>query len=354
MTEERIISYAQAILEGTDQCLQDDSSVFLMGLGVPDPGGIFGTTVGLQEKYGEDRVMDMPIAENGMTGIALGAAISGMRPIMTHQRLDFMLLAMDQIVNHAAKWHYMFDEKIKAPLVIRIIIGRGWGQGPQHSQNLASWFAHIPGLKVVAPFTPYDAKGMLISAVRDDNPVVILEHRWNYNIKSHVPEEMYAVPLDKARVVRKGADVTVVSLSHMTYEALQAAETLREMGISAEVVDVRSLRPLDTDTILESVRKTGRLIVADPAWKRCGMAGEIIAVVAEQRLSSLKDAPVRLTYADHPLPTAPSLAEDYFPGARHIVYEACKMLGMEVDASMLKYSGKVPHDVPDMSFSGPF
>lgn len=354
MAEGRIISYAQAILEGTDQSLKADPSVYIMGLGVPDPGGVFGTTVGLQEKYGPQRVMDMPVAENGMTGIAIGSAIKGMRPIMTHQRLDFMLLAMEQITNQAAKWHYMFAQQMKVPIVIRIIIGRGWGQGPQHSQSLHSWFAHVPGLKVIAPFTPYDAKGMLIAAVRDDNPVIIIEHRWNYNIRSFVPEDEYLVPLDKARITREGKDVSIVSLSYMTYEAMRAAEILAQQSVSAEVVDIRSLRPIDKETILNSIQKTGRLIVIDPAWKSCGVAGEIVALAAEEAFSALKAPPVRITQADYPLPTSPALTEKYYPRAQHIVYEANKLLGLNIDESTLEYRSETPHDVPDLSFTGPF
>lgn len=354
MSEKRTLSYAEAILEGTDQCLGKYPEAYVIGLGAPDPGGIFGTTLGLQGKYGSERVLDMPVAENGMTGIAIGSAITGLRPIMTHQRLDFMLLAIEQIVNQAAKWHYMFDQKMKVPMVIRVIIGRGWGQGPQHSQSLHSWFAHIPGLKVIAPFTPHDAKGMLIAAVQDDNPVIVIEHRWLYNLKDHVPEEMYHVPLGKAKVVREGQDLTIVALSHMTLEAVLAAELLKEKGVSTEVVDLRSLRPLDTQTVLHSIRKTGRLIVADPAWKRCGMASEIIAVAAEGAFSELKAPPIRITHADHPLPTAAALSKDFYPRAQHIVFAAGKLMGLNLDESILRYQGKVPHDLPDLSFSGPF
>ncbi len=187
--------FNEAILEAHDQLMAVDPNVYIMGLGVPDPKGIFGTTVGLQEKYGPNRVMDMPCSENAMTGVAIGSALVGMRPIMTHQRVDFFLLALDQLVNNACKWHFMFGGQLNVPLVIRLIIGRGWGQGPQHSQTLTSFFAHLPGLKVVAPSSPYDAKGLLISAVEDNNPVVYLEHRWLHNIYGEVPSEIYRVPL---------------------------------------------------------------------------------------------------------------------------------------------------------------
>src|SRR4030042_4368225 len=219
----REVSSAQAILEATDQCMAEDSSVYIMGLGVTDPKGVFGTTLGLEAKYGK-RVLDMPVAENGMTGVAIGSALIGMRPIMTHQRIDFMLLSFDQIINNAAKWHYMFGGKMKVPLTIRLLIGRGWGQGPQHSQSLHALFTHIPGLKVVMPFTPYDAKGLLVSAVRDDNPVMYIEHRWLHNITGEVHAENYTVPLGKARIVKEGSDITIAASSYMVLEAMKAAD----------------------------------------------------------------------------------------------------------------------------------
>jgi len=191
----REIKFYEALNEALDQCMAAEPSVYVMGLGVPDPKGIFGSTLGLQDRYGPGRVMDMPVAENGMTGVAIGSALAGMRPVMTHQRIDFALLALEQLVNQAANWHYMFAGKMKIPLVIRMIVGRGWGQGPQHSQNLHTWFAHVPGLKVVMPATPYDAKGLLISSIEDDNPVIFIEHRWLYNITGFVPGNMYRVQL---------------------------------------------------------------------------------------------------------------------------------------------------------------
>ncbi|HEY9765762.1 MAG TPA: alpha-ketoacid dehydrogenase subunit beta, partial [Chroococcales cyanobacterium] len=218
----RELTYSQAINEALDQALERDPSVYLIGEGVPDPKGIFGTTLGLQEKFGSARVMDMPLSENGMTGVAVGSALMGLRPVMVHQRLDFALLALDQIVNHAAKWHYMFAGQQSVPLVIRLILGRGWGQGPQHSQSLHSWFAHIPGLKVVMPTTPHDAKGLLMKSIEDDNPVIFIEHRWLHDIKGEVPTEPYGVALGSCRVAREGKDLTIVSASYMTLEALKA------------------------------------------------------------------------------------------------------------------------------------
>jgi acetoin:2,6-dichlorophenolindophenol oxidoreductase subunit beta len=229
----RTISFTQAINEALHQAMARDKNVVCYGLGVGDPKEIFGTTKGLQEKFGSERVFDMPTAENAMTGIGIGASLLGTRPVMVHQRLDFFLLAMDQLVNNAAKWYYMFGGQRSVPIVIRLIIGHGWGQGPTHSQNLHAWFAHIPGLKVVIPRTPYEAKGMLLSSIFDDNPVVFLEHRWLHASTGEVPEKEYFVTIDQAHVVEEGKDLTIVSLSYMTVEAIQAVEELKKHGISA-------------------------------------------------------------------------------------------------------------------------
>lgn len=355
----RQIKFQDAILEATDQMMELDPRVYLMGLGVPDPKGTFGTTIGLQEKYGPARVMDMPTSENAMTGIAIGSAIRGMRPIMTHQRVDFFLLALDQLINNAAKWHYMFGGQMNVPLVIRLIIGRGWGQGPQHSQTLHSLFAHIPGLKVVMPSTPYDAKGLLIAAVEDNNPVVFIEHRWLHGISGDVPKEVYEVPLGKAKVIKEGTDVTIVSCSHMSLEAWKAAKLLENEGIFVEIVDLRTVKPIDKDTILESVKKTGRLVVADPDWKTCGFASEIITIVAEEALHALKCSPVRITYPDTLSPTSWVLSNHYYPTSKDIVIKVLEVMGKSSRAKELLKDlqielSRVPFDVPDPAFTGPF
>nr|NGX63681.1 Pyruvate dehydrogenase E1 component subunit beta [Candidatus Anoxychlamydiales bacterium] len=222
----RNITFAKAVLEATDQMMALDKSVYLMGLGAPDPKGIFGTTIGLQKKYGSKRVFDMPISENAMMGVCIGSAIQGMRPIITHQRADFFFLAFDQLINNASKWHYMFSNQMKVPIVIRLIIGQGWGQGPQHSQSIHSMLAHVPGLKIVMPSNPYDAKGLLISAIKDDNPVVFLEHRYLHNIDGHVPEDIYDIEIGKAKKISDGNDITILSLSNMTFEAFKAIKVL--------------------------------------------------------------------------------------------------------------------------------
>ncbi len=358
MTVERQIKYSQALREAIDQCMAKDPAVFIIGEGVPDPKGIFGSTLGLKEKYGSGRVMDMPVCENGMTGICIGAALRGFRPILTHQRVDFALLSLDQIINNAAKWHFMFGGQMNIPLVICMVVGRGWGQGAQHSQSLQALFAHIPGLKVIMPATPHDAKGLLVSAIEDDNPVISIEHRWLYDIEGHVHQDPYRIPLGKASVVRKGDMVTIAAVSHMTIEAIRAAQILEKKGITAEVIDLRSIRPLDFETVSQSVKKTGHLIVADCGWLSFGVSAEIAARATEGAWKSLKKAPRRIALPEIPMPSAPSLTEDFYPGYRAIVQAAWELLGKDANElkTLLKeaQSEVNPHDVPDLSFRGPF
>ena len=350
----RQLKYYEAIREAIDQSMAKDSTVYIMGEGVPDPKGTFGTTLGLSQKYGDLRVMDMPLSENSMTGVAIGSAIMGMRPIMTHQRIDFVLLAMDQIVNNAAKWHYMFCGQESVPLVIRLVIGRGWGQGPQHSQSLQALFVHIPGLKVVMPVTPYDAKGLLISSIEDNNPVIFIEHRWLHHIVGDVPEEMYRVPLGHARRIREGTDITIIATSHMVLEALRTVDILKNVGVKSEVIDVRTLRPLDTELIIESVKKTGHVIVVDTGWKMCGFGSEVIARVVENAFHELKSPPQRIGLSDYPTPTSPALTKNCYPQAVDIAQVACKMLGISNDILNIKEDNTIPSDVPDKNFTGPF
>jgi pyruvate dehydrogenase E1 component beta subunit len=352
----RQITQAEAIREALAQALQEDERVIVVGEGVPDPKGVFGTTAGLQQQFGPMRVFDSPLSENGMTGICIGAAISGMRPVMVHQRIDFALLAMDQIVNNAAKWRYMFAGQVAVPLVIRVIVGRGWGPGPQHAQSLQALFAHIPGLKVVMPTSGYDAKGMLLAAIRDDNPVLFIEHRWLQGIKDFVPEEPYAVPLDQALVCRSGKDATLVAFSYMVVESLLAAEALAHYGIDVEVIDARCVRPLDMSTITESVRRTGTLVVADTASKTGGIAGEVVAAVAETAFESLARPPLRIASPDYPVPTSPHLVKDYYPDALRLARMIAGHLGRDVpDAELAeRLFRSTPCDVPQKDFRGPF
>ena len=349
----RNLKFYEAIREATAISLQDDPSVYLIGLGVPDPKGIFGTTEGLQSKFGSDRVMDMPISENGMTGVAIGSALVGMRPILTHQRVEFALLSMEQIVNQAAKWFHMTAGKNNIPLVIRMIIGRGWGQGAQHSQSLESWFAHIPGLKVVMPATPYDAKGLLISAVEDNNPVIFMEHRWLHNTFGEVPEEKYKVPIGEAKVINKGSDITIVSHSYMSIEALKSAKILKKHNVSCEIVDLRSLRPLDVNTIITSVKKTKRLLVVDNGWTKFGVSAEIISSITEKIFSDLKSAPKRIGIEDVPIPSTRALAVHSYPTPSKIINAVSNLIGVEINLTE-EEKKQDPLDIPDQNFTGPF
>ena len=358
--EEREIKFFEAINEAIDQSMEKDESVFIIGEGVPDPKGIFGTTLGLQKKYGDKRVMDMPVSENGMTGVCVGAALSGLRPILTHQRIDFALLSLDQIINNAAKWHYMFGGQSKVPLVIRLIVGRGWGQGAQHSQNLQALFAHIPGLKVIMPSTAYDAKGLLISSIEDDNPIIFIEHRWLLNTYGLVPKKYYTVPIGKANMLREGRDLTIVATSYMTIEAIRAAEVLKSTGIHPEIIDVRTLKPFDEDSIINSVKKTGRLLVLDLGYYSGSFSGEIITRVVEKAFSHLKSAPKRITLPDIPTPTTRALTKYYYPTHINIIKGIFKMLGYsDKELGDFLLSNKINQnlrgsDVPDDDFKGPF
>lgn len=316
----RVLTYVAALLEAQRQLLERDERVFLIGQGVDDAAGVFGSTLGLVDQFGKDRVMDTPIAENGLTGVAAGAAMAGMKPIFVHMRMDFLPMCMDQIINHAAKWYYMTGGLVHVPLVIRSIIGRGWGSAAQHSQALHGLFLHVPGLKIVVPSTPYDAKGLLIAAVEDGNPVLFVEHRWIYNASGFVPQEIYTVPIGKGVIRKEGRDATVVAISQMVYEAVKAAKILQGEGIEVEVIDPRTVKPLDEELIINSVKKTGRLIIADVACKTGGAGAEIACRVAEsEALRFLRTPIVRVNFPDTPTPCSPVLEEAYYPDFQTIV-----------------------------------
>lgn len=345
----RQITYCQAINEALVQVMERDRNTFIMGLGVDDAKRIFGSTVGLSEKFGKNRAFEIPISENAITGVAIGASLCGMRPIMTHQRMDFMFYSFDQIINHAAKWHYMFGGEFSVPITIRSIIGRGWGQGTQHSQSLQALFSHIPGLKVVMPATPYDAKGLLISSVLDDNPVIFIEHRKLYDIKGDVPEKFYRIPLGKAEIKKKGKDITIVAVSQMVIEAEKAASLLLKQGIDAEIIDLRTISPLDQESVFESVKKTGRLVVVDTSWLNCGIASEVSARVAQNIFSYLKAPIVRMAMPDAPVPTSAVLEKIFYPDSEDIACVAKNLI-------LGKKSGKrkTKKATIDKEFKGPF
>jgi len=321
------ISYAQALYEAAYQEMERNPSVFIYGLGVDDAKGMYGSTLGLDKVFGVDRCFDTPLAEDAMTGMGIGAAIAGMRPIHVHQRMDFLLLCMNQLVNMAAKMTYMTDGAVKIPLVVRGIIGRSWGQGAQHSQAFHSYFMHVPGLRVVAPTTPHDAKGCLIAAIRDNNPVIFMEHRLLYQNTGVVPRDSYEVKLGQARILTAGTDITIVAISHMVVEALRAKHLLEQVGISAEVIDPVSLAPLDIDTIVASVRKTGKLLVVDTSWTVCGATAEIACQVFEALQSEMLINVKRLGYANTPCPTTRSLEDIYYPSSHSIALEAYNIMG---------------------------
>jgi pyruvate/2-oxoglutarate/acetoin dehydrogenase E1 component len=330
----RMLTGNKAMAEAIMQEMERDSSVFVMGEDVGAYGGIFGSTEGLFKRFGPERVLDTPISETAFIGAAIGAAAEGLRPIVELMFVDFFGVCMDQIYNHMAKIHYMSGGGVKLPLVLMTAVGGGYNDAAQHSQTLYATFAHVPGLKVVAPSTPYDLKGMMISAIRDDNPVLFMFHKslqglgWMDQIDAaigHVPEEPYTVPIGQASVVREGTDVTIVGIQMMTHAALAAAERLKDDGIEAEVIDLRSLVPLDKRTILDSVRKTHRLLVVDEDYLSYGMTAEIAAVVAEEALYDL-EAPIRrLAVPDVPIPYSRPLEKFVLPDPDKI-YDAAKKL----------------------------
>ncbi len=323
----RELSYVQALNEALRQLLEADERVFLIGQGVNSPWYVGTSTRGLSDQFGSDRVVDTPICEDSTTGVAAGAAIAGMRPIVVHPRMDFALLAMEQLVGQVANWHYMSGGKVRVPMTAWLIVNRGGEQAAQHSQSLQAHFAHVPGLTVVMPSTPYDVKGLLIASVRDDNPVVFLDDRWLYQDIGPVPEEMYTVSIGKAAVRRDGQDVTIVGTSHLAAEAERAAASLEQVGIDAEVIDLRTIKPVDAQTVVKSVKKTGRLIVADGGWAACGVSAEVAAVVAESDAINHLKAPVRrVALPPAPAPMSSTLEQAYFHGADDIVAAARDMI----------------------------
>jgi pyruvate dehydrogenase E1 component beta subunit len=322
---ERELYFSWAIREAIEQEMERDPTVILIGEDIAVYGGAFRVTKGLLEKFGPHRVIDTPISENSFVGIAVGAALAGLRPIVEIMFMDFITLAMDAIVNHAANFRYVYGEQAKVPMVIRCPAGGGRAYGATHSKTLEAWFMHTPGVKVVVPATPYDAKGLLISSIRDDNPVIFIECKLLYSLRGNVPAEPYTVELGKARVAREGDDITLISYGRMVHECEKAAEMLLEEGISAEVVDLRSLSPMDTETIAKSVTKTGRAVVVAEDNKFAGASAEIMCQVVENCFEYL-DAPVlRVAAEDVPIPCAPNLERAILPNAFKI-YNAAKAL----------------------------
>ncbi len=322
----RRLTYAKAIREAHAQLLAEDPRVFLIGQGVRNPWYAGTSLQDLDKEFGRERVIDSPVSENATTGAAIGAAITGMRPIVFHPRMDFMLLAVDPILNQAANWSYLFAGRVSVPVVIRAVINRGGQQGAQHSQALQALFAHVPGLKVVMPGTPHDAKGLLVAAVRDGNPVLYIDDRWLYEAEGDVPEGLFEVPIGSAALRRSGKDVTLVATSYMAVEAVKAAERLAHRNIDVEVIDLRSIKPWDRNLVYSSVGKTGRLVIADAAWMSGGIAAEIAASVAGDIFHALKAPIARVCLPDAPAPTSAVLEQAYYVGADDIVASVEKVL----------------------------
>lgn len=318
-SSERVLSFSLAINEAFHQAMAADDSVVVIGQGVKSPWYVGNTCKGLVDCFGEGRVFDTPVSENAVTGAAVGAALAGLRPVVIHPRMDFMFYAFDPIFNQAANWCFMSGGAAHVPIVFWGIINRGGEQAAQHSQALHSMFAHAPGLKVVAPSTPYDAKGLMLSAIEDDNPVVFVDERWLYDTEASVPMEPYKVPIGQACVRRGGKDVTIVAFSYLAPKALEAAESLSLEGISCEVIDLRSLKPLDEDRLFDSARRTGRIVVCDVGWRTGGYAAEVVSRIQECCWSALKAPVLRVALPDVPAPAARTIEAAYYPGADEIL-----------------------------------
>ncbi|MHB1375844.1 MAG: alpha-ketoacid dehydrogenase subunit beta [Candidatus Humimicrobiaceae bacterium] len=322
----RHITIAEAIREAMSQEMRTDNTVFLAGEDIGVLGGAFGVTKGMIDEFGPERVLNTPISETAIAGIGTGAAAAGYRPIVEIMYMDFFGICLDEIANQAAKMRYMFGGKAKVPMVLRAACGAGVSGAGHHSQTLEAWIAHIPGLKVVMPSNAYDAKGLMVSSIRDNNPVIFLEHKSLYSTKGECPEGEYSIPLGEAKLVRQGSDVTIVAWSLMAVRAAQAAADLEKQGISVDVIDIRSLVPLDKKTIIESVKKTGRLVVVQEAYRTCGFAAEISAIVAEEAFSYLKSPIARVTSPDTTIPSSPILENIYMPSKQKIADAALKLI----------------------------
>jgi pyruvate/2-oxoglutarate/acetoin dehydrogenase E1 component len=349
------ITLAESIKEALVLSMKKDKNVLIIGLGVDDPKGIFGTTKGIDKIFKNKRVFDFPTAENAMTGISIGASLMGIKPVIVHQRVEFSLLSLEQIINQAAKWFFMNGGTKNVPLVIRLIIGRGWGQGPQHSQSLETIFAHIPGLKVVSLSTPYNAKGLLASSIEDKNPVIIFEHRWLHDIQGIVPKKYYKIPLGKARIAKKGLDVTLISSSYMVIECLRSAKILSNYSVNAEVVDIQSLRPLDINTIISSVKKTKKAVIVDNGGISYGISSEIMAKLYEYFSVKNKNSfqITRIGPPDNPIPSTRELAKYCYPNYLDIIKKVQSLLKKKFK-NLEIYRNNIPLDQPNKDFMGPF
>lgn len=350
----RKLKYSQAINEALDLSMSKNKRVIILGLGSDDPKGIFGTTHGLKEKFGKNRVFDVPTAENSLTGISIGMATEGYRPVLSHQRVEFALLTIEQIFNQAAKWNFMSAGKKKVPLVIRLIIGRGWGQGPQHSQSLEAIFAHIPGLIVVTPSTASDAKGMLISSINNNNPVIFFEHRWLHDNYGNVPRNYYETRINKSKIMKLGRDISLISNSFMAIESFKAAKLLEKFSINSEVLDLRVIRPLDKKSIIRTAKKTRKILAIDNGLSTFGVSAEVISTIIDEESLDNKIKLKRIGLMDAPIPSTRALAKHIYPTYISIAIEAFKLLKKNIPKEILNSSDRYSSDQPDKNFKGPF
>ncbi len=356
----RIITYAQAVNESLIQSSKKDKNIIFFGEGIDDPTSFFGTTKDLGKYISSNRLIEMPLSENAITGIAVGSAIMGKKPILSFHRVEFALLAMEQIINNAAKASYISNGLHKVPLIIRLIIGRGWGQGPEHSQSLETIFSSIPGLKVLVPTFPNDAKGMMNAAIKDNNPTVIIEHRYCHFIKENVPKNYFINDIKSPKKIINGRSITIVSYSYMTLEAIEAAEELKKLNIHVELFDLRVLNPLNIESIQKSVTKTRRLLIIDLGFKKFGIGSEISSQIYEKQFSKMISPISRLGMPDHPVPSSRGYLKNLYPNSVKIIIEVCRIFNIsnnkskEIIKKITNLKSKEPIDVPFSKFKGPF
>ncbi len=354
MQSKKLIKFNEAIDETFLEIFKKNKNSIIIGLGSNDPKSIFGTQEKVKKKY-PDRVLDMPLSENSMTGIIIGAALNGIKPILVHQRLDFALLSMEQIINQAAKWNYMFDGKKNVPIIIRMIVGRGWGQGPQHSQSLQSIFAHIPGLKVVMPSTVESAQHLLFDSFHDKNPTIFIEHRWLHNLDGKKIQNLKANPLGKSKFLSKGKKLTIIASSYMTIEILRIQKETKDLDLSLEIIDLQSISPIDENSIIKSVRKTGNCLILDTGHEKFGVSSEILKIIVNKCFNHLKKKPEIIANPFIPVPTSFAISKYYYPNKYQITKKIFEMLNislLKIPKSLKDYDyfGDQPH----LHFKGPF
>lgn len=350
--QDKTTHFAAQINQAQKRAMRQDPNMICMGLGINDPKNIFGTTQGLEDEFGSHRVFDMPTSENAMTGVGIGAAIAGTRVLMTHQRVDFFLLALDQLVNNAAKWHYMFNGQMSVPLTLRLIIGRGWGQGPTHQQSLQSWFAHIPGLKVITPGLTDNVGQLLYQSIMDNNPTVFLEHRWLHNQEvSESKLVSFQNQIETTRIIREGTDITLIANSYMLLEAVHASNQMLKQGVSCEIIEIACSSDINWSTIYKSVNKTNYCLITDIGHLSFSVSSEVAARVSEHCFTQLKKPPVRLGLPDIPEPTSFGLTTNFYNGQKEIIDAVSDVLATNIRHTEQK---QFPHDVPGSWFKGPF